>query len=69
MTETNAVALSAKTMISKIRRHIEYDKCKCCAEALNETEVVGVNQRTQPPIDEFSHQQQPAGRQPTGAVS
>jgi len=52
-------------MISKIRRHIEYDKCKCCAEALNETEVVGVNQRTQPPIDELlTTTHNPAGRNP-----
>jgi hypothetical protein len=30
----DAVATAAKIMISKIRKHVEQDKCSCCKEAL-----------------------------------
>ncbi|CAN5376458.1 hypothetical protein BH18THE2_BH18THE2_25030 [soil metagenome] len=31
---SDAVAIAAKIMISKVRRHVEQDGCKCCKEAL-----------------------------------
>jgi hypothetical protein len=32
--QSDAVAIAAKIMISKIRKHIEHDNCHCCKEAL-----------------------------------
>jgi hypothetical protein len=32
--ESDAVAIAAKIMISKIRKHIEDDNCDCCRRAL-----------------------------------
>ena len=32
--QPDPVALAAKLMISKIRKHIEHDNCRCCKEAL-----------------------------------
>jgi hypothetical protein len=32
--EPDAIAVAAKIMIAKIRRHIEQDGCSCCKKAL-----------------------------------
>lgn len=32
--QSDVVAVAAKILISKIRRHVEHDNCKCCKEAL-----------------------------------
>ncbi|HEX2305894.1 MAG TPA: hypothetical protein VHH33_06370 [Nitrososphaeraceae archaeon] len=34
--QSNTVTGTAKILIGKIRKHIEQDKCSCCAAALEE---------------------------------
>lgn len=52
--ESDGVAIAAKIMISRIRKHVEEDGCKCCKEALlqddyNKKRAGSSNHQCQPP--------------------